>query len=1077
MDRDRDSNLAGTVTASGDDEPTCDAERAEAAEGRAAPESKALDRGATLGRYIIVDTVGVGGTGIVYSAFDPDLDRKVALKLLRKSYGHAARARLLREAQAMAKLSHPNVVTVFEAGTDGKRDFVAMEFVDGQDLAGWNKSRRSEAEVLAVYQQAGEGLAAAHRAGLVHRDFKPQNVLIDRVGKVLVTDFGLARNEAGDEALGRPPSEGAPRKQTLTRTGALMGTPAYMAPEQHLAKEVDARSDQFSFCVALHEALCGERPYTADTYQELRAAVTAGEPSALPESIAVPASVRAAIAKGMSRAPEDRHASVEALLQSLTPTPRRMAPYALALLGLVAVIALLALRCSGSVAAPRCQFDRSMLAGAWDDSIRSKVQAAFVATGVEGASDVFLRLESIVDHYGADIVAMRIEVCESSRGRRGEADEVLVLQMSCLQRRRQDLTALASAFSSVDPRGVDRAIEVAQGLRPVGDCQDVEALLRGVPAPQPELREEVTELQNSLEQARLEGEAGHLKAAIVRAESANTRSLELDYLPLQAESYETLGHLYVMEVRLRDAEKAYTEAILAAEESGYTEYRARSLVGMTQLVAGGSSRYREARRLARRAKAAISQGGGDSDLMVDIDLSMANILMQEGELNDALALLEKRLRLYRTHDKAKVVYTARLQNRIASIRIEIGEYEEAHALAKSSYEQIRAELGDTHPRSAAYLSTLSITHRMRGELREARELDEELRAFWSSEKARDLLKEDDDYSDNVRSIDGEVLGPGGKPVEGAIVVCAQRIVADSHFLDAMWSARRDAIELYSRTETKADGSFRCTRASHEELVIVAEHALIGRSKGETIAESEHAVSGIHLTLTPTGFLRGRVIKDGGPAKAQAVSAVPLGGDVVRPQLAAVAFLRGDGSYNFERLAPGRYKVFSGPTSSSASQILHSKEVEIVAGRGAQLDFDQSEGDAALTIQVTGEGGAGVPSAQVLLVPGHIESQNGKAFNEEVVAGGIDVRSHFWNGGKPLELDELKIGAHSLCVVPLGGDYRDPEYMSKFTKEVLDRIPVHCQDIVLTSGETLEIEVAVPPLQSTVELEHTTADSE
>lgn len=1064
MDRKRPRDLSGTATAPGDGPLASD------------PQGQALVRGASLGRYIIVDTIGVGGTGIVYSAFDPDLDRKVALKLLRKSHGQASRARLLREAQAMAKLSHPHVVTVFEVGTDGTRDFVAMEFVDGQDLAGWSETERSPEDVLSVYRQAGEGLAAAHRAGLVHRDFKPQNVLIDRDGKVLVTDFGLARHEESPEPSTQS-EERDTRKPTLTRTGAIMGTPAYMAPEQHLAQDTDPRSDQFSFCVALHEALCGTRPYDAETYDELRAAVTEGRANALPDSVAVSAPIRAALEKGMARNPEERHASMEELLLLLASKPRRLAPYVVGALAAAAIVAIAVVRLSATEAPERCQFDRSMLAGAWDEQIRGKVADSFAGTGVDGAAQVFARLEAIVDDYGDDIVTMRTQVCESSRGGR-EADEVFVLQMSCLQRRRQDMAALTTAFSSVDPRGVDRVIEAASGLRPVSDCRDVQALQRGVPAPPNDVKDEVVVLQNSLEEARLEGEAGHVRSAIERAESAKNRSLELAYLPLQAESYETLGHLYVRDVRMREAEKAYEEAILAAEESGYTEYRARALVGMTQLVATGSSRYSEARRLARRAKAAISQGGGDPDLVADVDLSMANILMQEGELAEGLALLENSLRSYRAQVNPKVPYIARLQNRIASIRMELGDYDEAHDLAQSSHEQLRAELGASHPSSMSSLTTLAITHRMRGELREARVLDRELRTYWATENAKSLLQESDDYSEEVRSIRGRVVDAEDEPVAGATVVCAQTVVADARFLDAAWNPRREAIDRYDRAFSGDDGAFHCDASSRKDVLVVAEHEQLGRSSGHTIKEDQLAVTELKLRLQPTGFLSGQITKDGSPARgAQSVSAVPVESDVAQPGLAARTFLRSDGSYSFERLAPGRYKVFSGPRSSRAVQLLRSKDVTIVSGRGAELDFDHSEGDAALTVRVRGEAGANVPSAQVLLVPGHVETENGKAFNDKVVAKGLDVRSHFWNKGSPLKLDELAVGAHSLCVVPLAGDFRDPEYMSKFTQDMLDKIPVHCQDITLTSGKVLEVRVEVPALQTLVELEPADADGE
>lgn len=180
----------------------------------------------------------------------------------------------------------------------------------------------------------------------------------------------------------------------------------------------------------------------------------------------------------------------------------------------------------------------------------------------------------------------------------------------------------------------------------------------------------------------------------------------------------------------------------------------------------------------------------------------------------------------------------------------------------------------------------------------------------------------------------------------------------------------------------------------------------------------------------------------------------------QPSFAAVTFLRPDGSYSFERLAPGTYKVFSGPRDSTASSVLHSQDVQIESGSGARLDFDQSEGDAGLSVVVKGLRGVDIPSAQVLLVPGHVESQTGGEFNASVVAASADVRSYFWSAGETLEVDDLKAGLHSLCVVPLGGDFRDPEYMKQFDQEVLDIIPVHCRDVEVASEQVLSVEVEV-----------------
>ncbi len=226
----------------------------------------AADRPATLGRLRLERVLGSGGMGVVHAAFDPDLERRVAVKLLHASSADA-RARLLREARAMAKLSHPNVITVFDVGTADGTDFVTMELVDGATLKDWLAiAKPAWRDIVAAFVAAGRGLAAAHDAGLVHRDFKPTNVLRSHAGKIVVTDFGLSRAAEGDvDPLAVTGAVSGPATRTMT--GAVLGTPAYMAPEQWTGASVGPASDQFAFCVALWEALADGRPYRGDTLE------------------------------------------------------------------------------------------------------------------------------------------------------------------------------------------------------------------------------------------------------------------------------------------------------------------------------------------------------------------------------------------------------------------------------------------------------------------------------------------------------------------------------------------------------------------------------------------------------------------------------------------------------------------------------------------------------------------------------------------------------------------------------------------------------------------------------------------
>jgi eukaryotic-like serine/threonine-protein kinase len=277
-----------------------------------------------IGRYRVLREVGAGNMGRVYAALDPDLGREIALKVLRPTAHDetaGSRARLAREARAMARLAHPNVITVHEIGAAGDQLFIAMELVKGRTLRRWlSEGARGWRAVTDVLCAAGRGLAAAHASGVVHRDFKPDNVLVGDDGRVRVTDFGLAQLAAIEAPLPAETVEtgrGSAPPIVLTASGAMVGTPAYMAPEQLRGDAADERSDLFSFCVTFWEALHGERPFAGRDLHELRAALAAGVVRPPPEGRDVPVPLRDAIRRGLHPAPTDRPASVTQLLATI----------------------------------------------------------------------------------------------------------------------------------------------------------------------------------------------------------------------------------------------------------------------------------------------------------------------------------------------------------------------------------------------------------------------------------------------------------------------------------------------------------------------------------------------------------------------------------------------------------------------------------------------------------------------------------------------------------------------------------------------------------------------------------------
>ena len=306
-------------------------------------ESWVRDPGGHVGRYELRGRVGGGGMGVVYAAYDPGLDRRVAVKLLiapRKA-DHESRSsgrrRMIREAQAMARLAHPNVVAVYDVGMHEQQVFVAMEFIDGVTLKVWNREAHSIAEILDVFAAAARGLQAAHDVGLVHRDFKPDNVMLTASGQVRVTDFGLARRAGSDASAAEGATTGAARSLEDTQTRGRTGTPAYMSPEQHAGLSITPSSDQFSFCVALYEALYGERPFVGDCAAALAFETLDGNVRPAPGSSRVPAWLRAIVLRGLSVDPAARWPSMRALTDALT---RRRQRASLRRLAIAVVIAL-----------------------------------------------------------------------------------------------------------------------------------------------------------------------------------------------------------------------------------------------------------------------------------------------------------------------------------------------------------------------------------------------------------------------------------------------------------------------------------------------------------------------------------------------------------------------------------------------------------------------------------------------------------------------------------------------------------------------------------------------------------------
>jgi serine/threonine-protein kinase len=376
---------------------------------------RAVASGDRVGRYLVLSALGAGGMGVVFAAWDPQLGRKIALKLLRTSVAMSskdARTRLQREAQAIAQLSHPNVVSIYDVGTtDDGALYIAMEFVEGDTLTSWLRSYpRSWREIVDVFRQAARGLLAAHSVGLLHRDFKPDNVLVGGDGRVRVTDFGLARSVlVPDEAAQAAPVMTA-LDVALTATGTVLGTPRYMPPEQLLGPELDARSDQFSFCVALYEALYGRHPLRDGTSVSMLDHGDRALPP--PDGTKVPPAIGRAVLRGLERDRARRFPAMGALIDELEVRPRR-SPVRYAALGLAATLVL------GGAAAAVVTQQRPPL-----EQPSDFLPLGDLVAKVDGQTTEIERLNAALEQAKAQIGELEQERTDSKRDRDSDVDRL-----------------------------------------------------------------------------------------------------------------------------------------------------------------------------------------------------------------------------------------------------------------------------------------------------------------------------------------------------------------------------------------------------------------------------------------------------------------------------------------------------------------------------------------------------------------------------------------------------------------------------------------------------------------------------
>ncbi len=657
--------------------------------------SDSLLPGQLFGRYLVVDRVGAGGIGEVYAAYDPSLDRRIALKVMQggadEETSSQGAAGLVREAKALASLSHPNVVTVHEVGQEEDRVYVAMELVDGRDLEQWiaENTERPWRVTLGVFMDAGRGLAAAHARGILHRDFKPANVLIGHDDWVRVSDFGLATLLSGDDRLtvSRAEDELSFASMDASRTleGGMIGTPYYMAPEQ-IDGQATVRSDIYAFCLALHDAIYGERAFEAASLLELATLKSTNPPTDPDDTRGVPALVRSAVERGLRPDPDERWPSMDALLeqlqQALNPPRRSALPWVLGLGGIAAGAAILV-----QSTPEACTGAADALDPTWNPARRAAVIAGIADSNSPIAAETATRLEPKLDAFSDAWTRAHTRVCEATQ--RGEQSTALLDQrMTCLQRQLLDFNAALGVLEHADAQVVRRAIRVASTLPQPARCESQAA------------DPESMEASPALEEARTQQAhiaallaAGKYSDAQPLAEALLESATALEAPRFLGEALLTLGNTLYENGRLDAAVDALERAAFqgVASNAPKTVMGAATVLTVVESEAGHPD---AGLRWSRLAEATLEAAGGrDTDRAVH-HANRATAFSRKGDYATAEAAVRKALEF---SDGITEQQRVTLLQTLAGVLFYQSRFDEAIDLQTQALEELESTLGPEHP--------------------------------------------------------------------------------------------------------------------------------------------------------------------------------------------------------------------------------------------------------------------------------------------------------------------------------------------------------------------------------------------
>ncbi len=710
-----------------------------------------------IGRYAIERVLGAGGAGMVYLASDTLLGRMVALKLFRTVASHPEWVE--REAQALARLRHPNVVAIYDFGAHYDQLYLAMEFVDGGTLRQWLETPRTVAQVVDVVSAAGRGLAAAHAAGLVHRDFKIDNVLVAGDGRVLVTDFGLAVPlEASDGEISAPfhSAQGSGPVSAVAEPTPewFAGTPGYAAPETYLSSTPDPRADQFSLGVTLYRCLYGRLPYGSQQAWWSRT------PPPIPRTSIhgrVPRRVRRALLRTLAVDPQRRFSDLPALLRALAPPLRsRRAAARLALAGLVAAAFGFAIagahpQAPAAVVDVSCALGAARLSRTWDAATAAQLERAFLASSAPYATTALANLRTGLSGYATGWRAAYLEVCNGATlaATRDATLGAVELgeqewRLDCLGAGARQFTTLVEALVAADEPVVATSVKSVGLLPDPRDCAAPRAQLTPALLPvDPVLRREASELRAVLAEIRALLDVGRLSQARARIAATSARVERLDDLPLTAE-----WRFAEVSLQYNDAgrrEHALLAALWAAEASGNDPLVASALLQLVEVVGYELKRLDDARAYERRADAILRRLRDPVPLRRGLQLAMANALFSAGRDAEALPLAEQAAAYFLRTETAPPDRRVFAQLRLGALQRRQGHFQAALASYRAAASIADAAFGPGHPAQAGVLNNLGWLHATTGDAARAepmlRESADVLRATYgaaSPHRARPL---------------------------------------------------------------------------------------------------------------------------------------------------------------------------------------------------------------------------------------------------------------------------------------------------------------------------------------------------